>query len=413
MSEKSLIDFQDFPPHWKKLKLRWVFQNIKENPQRKMTLLGVNLARGVTERFEGDGRPAPSEDQSKYKTVAVNDIVMNPLGKPHGSIGCSEVAGITSPAYWVLRFNTEDYHPRYLHHLLRSDLMINEYRRLSKNLPPNQFDLSWEDFQSVSIAFPPKSEQIEIANYLDSKIEIADVLIEGASRSIQLVEENLDVGIRRIFLGSSSENVVPPKWNSEWKVGMKSKYIFRQIRRDSSDSDGVVTAFRDGEVILRSERREDGFTEAVQFLGYQGVRIGDFVIHSMDGFAGAIGVSKSDGRMSPVAHIYTPLKSVDMRFYAHYLRHLAKSGYIQSLSKGIRERSTSFDPSTFSEIELPYPELDKQRKLSDDLDLLTLKSTSNKSRFLAEIKLLKELSKSLVNDGITGNLSVERLGVSP
>lgn len=42
---------------------------------------------------------------------------------------------------------------------------------------------------------------------------------------------------------------------------------------------------------MRSNRREDGFTMADKEIGYQGVDIGDLVVHGMDGFAGAIGIS--------------------------------------------------------------------------------------------------------------------------
>ncbi len=148
----------------------------------------------------------------------------------------------------------------------------------------------------------------------------------------------------------------------------RAKFLFKQLHRPCFESDGTVTAFRDGEVMLRSERRETGYTEAVQFHGYQGVLIGDLVIHSMDGFAGAIGVSKSNGKISPVTHIYRPRKDLDLSFYAYYLRHLANIGYIQSLAKGIRERSTSFDPSIFAEVPLPVPPLDEQQRISRYLD---------------------------------------------
>ena len=149
---------------------------------------------------------------------------------------------------------------------------------------------------------------------------------------------------------------------------VRAKFLFTQLRRPCLETDGTVTAFRDGEVTLRSERRESGFTEAVQFHGYQGVKSGDLVIHSMDGFAGAIGVSKSDGKMSPVAHIYGPRFDLDLNFYAYYLRHLASVGYIQSLAKGIRERSTSFDPGTFAEVLLPVPPLEEQHRICEYLD---------------------------------------------
>jgi type I restriction enzyme S subunit len=138
--------------------------------------------------------------------------------------------------------------------------------------------------------------------------------------------------------------------------------------RSYDDSAGTVTAFRDGEVVLRSERRTDGFTESIQDSGYQGVEVGDLVVHSMDGFAGAIGVSRSAGKMSPVVHIYTAGPDVDLRFVQYYLRHLAATGYVESLAKGIRERSTSFDPATLADIPIPIPPIEEQRRIADFLD---------------------------------------------
>jgi type I restriction enzyme S subunit len=155
--------------------------------------------------------------------------------------------------------------------------------------------------------------------------------------------------------------------NSDWQ-SIKAKYLLIKQNHPCSDMDGVVTAFRDGEVVLRSERRTEGFTEATEFIGYQGVRKGELVVHSMDAFAGAIGISKSDGRMSPVVHIYRGVDGVDLRYYAYYLKHLSNVGYIQSLSKGIRERSTSFDPAVLKELVLPLPPIQQQRRIADYLD---------------------------------------------
>ncbi|MBR2142709.1 hypothetical protein, partial [Anaerovibrio sp.] len=84
-----------------------------------------------------------------------------------------------------------------------------------------------------------------------------------------------------------------------WKV-RRGKTILTLLKRPVLEEDGVVTCFRDGEVTLRSNRREDGFTNSLKEIGYQGVEPGDFVVHGMDGFAGAIGISDSRGKMSPI-----------------------------------------------------------------------------------------------------------------
>lgn len=180
-----------------------------------------------------------------------------------------------------------------------------------------------------------------------------------------------------------------------WQV-MPSWAIARQVRRLPSAGEGVVTAFRDGQVTLRSNRRTEGFTEAIQEHGYQGVRRGELVIHSMDGFAGAIGVSESDGKMSPVAHIYS-VRVGEPRFFALLLRVMALGGFVESLAKGIRERSTAFDRAAFKSLSLPVPPPHEQRCILNFLD----RETAQIDAFIAKnqelITLLTERRAAAVN----------------
>lgn len=136
---------------------------------------------------------------------------------------------------------------------------------------------------------------------------------------------------------------------SHWEIE-KGKWLFKKEDRNVKREDEVVTCFRDGQVTLRKNRRTDGFTNAIQEHGYQGIRKGDLVIHAMDAFAGAIGVSDSNGKSSPVYSACTPKKGkkIDPRYYAYFLRDLALSGFIESLAKGIRERSTILDIMTLN-----------------------------------------------------------------
>lgn len=172
---------------------------------------------------------------------------------------------------------------------------------------------------------------------------------------------------------------------SHWEI-KRAKYLFKLERRSVRDSDEVVTAFRDGEVTLRANRRTDGFTNSEKEIGYQGVRAGDLVIHAMDAFAGAVGVSDSDGKCTPVYSCCTPIGPVDAEFYGRMLRTMALTGFIESLSKGIRERSTDFRWREFAEQPLPVPPLNEQRAISQYIDTESARINSliqQKERFIA------------------------------
>jgi type I restriction enzyme S subunit len=105
------------------------------------------------------------------------------------------------------------------------------------------------------------------------------------------------------------------------------------MKRPPEEGDKIVTAFRDGQVTLRERRREEGFTNALQEIGYQRVIAGDLVIHAMDAFAGAIGVSASDGKSTPVYSVCTSTGDADAHYFALLLRHMALSGSLQLSQK--------------------------------------------------------------------------------
>ena len=213
--------------------------------------------------------------------------------------------------------------------------------------------------------------------------------------------------------------LIPKHWGLE-----KGKWLYIKEERPVRKDDDIVTCFRDGQVTLRTNRKTEGFTNALKEHGYQGIRKGDLVIHNMDAFAGAIGVSDSDGKSTPVYSACTPRdgSKTNNFYYAHFLRDLAKSGFIESLAKGIRERSTDFRFSDFGAIILPVPPIEEQNNIVAFLDRKTAqidKSISIKER---QIELLKERRQILIHQAVTRGLNpnvkmkdsgVEWIGVIP
>lgn len=190
-----------------------------------------------------------------------------------------------------------------------------------------------------------------------------------------------------------------------WKV-KKGKNLFKKEERPVRDNDEIVTCFRDGEVTLRSNRRIDGFTNAMKEVGYQGVRRGDLVIHNMDAFAGAIGVSDSDGKSTPVYSVCTPKNNVEANvyYYAYLLRSYALGGVIQSLAKGIRERSTDFRYKEFGDLYYQQPPIEEQQSIASYLDqkcgeidkLITLQEEM--------ITKLQSYKQSVITEAVTKGL---------
>ena len=155
---------------------------------------------------------------------------------------------------------------------------------------------------------------------------------------------------------------------------------------------------------MRKNRRIRGFTESLKEIGYQGIRKGDLVIHQMDAFAGAVGVSDSDGKGTPVYSVCLPKRDLDTHYYAQLVREMSRSYFITSLAKGIRERSTDFRFDTFASLTLPVPLPEEQKAISRFMrneSAQINKFIRNKRRL---IELLKEQKQNVVNQAVTRGL---------
>lgn len=211
---------------WPEVAMGQIVSQRKEFGQPALQLLGVSVAHGVRPRFEDDGRPAASLDLSGYKVVHPGDIIMNALGKPHGSIGRADTGGITSPAYWVLE-PVASADSRFLHYMLRSRHLVEEYQRLGKYLPPNQFDISWDAFRSISLPLPPLAVQRRIADFLDDQVGRIDAVVDLRERQTIAARNLLESVAHQAVTGGGTDPdrvtsesalpwsaAVPPNWGT-------------------------------------------------------------------------------------------------------------------------------------------------------------------------------------------------------
>lgn len=201
---------------------------------------------------------------------------------------------------------------------------------------------------------------------------------------------------------------------THWEM-LKAKYMFQKNKREVQDGDKVITCFRDGQVTLRENRRTTGFTESITEIGYQGIRKGDLVIHQMDAFAGAIGVSDADGKGTSVYHCCTPKGEYLTYYYAHVIREMALKGYIQSLYRGIRERSSDFNYVTFGNCLLPVPSPSEQRQIVAYLDYKSNKINERICQRERELQTLSELKQAeiatVVIRGLDPNVPMKESGI--
>ena len=190
-----------------------------------------------------------------------------------------------------------------------------------------------------------------------------------------------------------------------WSIA-RGKHILTLLQRAVFPTDGVITCFRDGEVTLRSNRREDGFTVSLKEIGYQGIEPGDLVVHGMDGFAGSIGISDSRGKSSPVLVVLD--SSQDKKYLMYYLRSMAYNNVFLALSTGIRVRSCDLKWNKLADLLYLVPPIVEQHKLVSFLDEKCSEIDAMLSKTRASIEEYKKLKQAIITQAVTKGVRGER-----
>ncbi|HHF3865760.1 restriction endonuclease subunit S [Haemophilus influenzae] len=400
----------EVPSHWELKRLKQLFVEKKHKQSLSLNCGAISFGKVIE---KSDDKVTEATKRS-YQEVLKGEFLINPLNLNYDlislRIALSEIDVVVSAGYIVLK-EKQIINKKYFSYLLhRYDVAY--MKLLGSGVRQT---INYGHISDSILVIPPLSEQQKIAQFLDDKTAKIDQAVDLAEKQIALLKEHKQILIQNAVTRGLNPDVPLKDSGVEW-IGQvpehwdvqRSKFIFKKIERKVNEEDQIVTCFRDGQVTLRANRRTEGFTNALKEHGYQGIRKGDLVIHAMDAFAGAIGISDSDGKATPVYSVCLPhdKQKIDVYFYAYYLRNLALSGFISSLAKGIRERSTDFRYSDFAELLLPIPPYLEQQKIADYLDKQTSKIDRAIALKTAHIEKLKEYKNVLINDVVTGKVRV-------
>ena len=409
MTLEGAVAIHGNPRGWTEVPLRAFLWQSKAVGDPNLPLLGVGLHEGVRLRASDDGRPAASEDLSAYKHVNADDVIMNRLGKPHGSVGVSSWNGITSPAYWVLNLNKELVSPRFIHHMLRSRHLVREYVRLGKYMPPNQFDITWDAFRGITIPLPPLDEQRRIAGFLDAETGRMDSLRTLNRTAYRLLDEResafLDARlddvaesagtvpfrrmIRGMDQGSSPQCDAVPAEIGEWGVLKVSSirpgrfYPEENKRLPGSEPFDMADEVREGDLLITRANTPDlvGSTTVVPKVR-RGLLLCDKIFRV-----------KLAGATDP-----------------HFIAVVARWSRVRDLSSASSNgASQSMANIRFEEVKnWPIPRLSAttQRDLASEVSAIAEQTDVLKRDLDRQLALLAERKQALITAAVTGQIDV-------
>lgn len=400
------------PTHWDLLRNKIFItehDNVVGQDAYKYTLLSLTK-QGVIQRDIESGKGKFPKEFDNYKIVESGNIIfcLFDVDETPRTVGLSSIDGMITGAYNV--FSIKGINSQFYYYYF---LAVDEAKALRPLYSGLRKVVKTERFAGLRIPVPPEEEQRQIVAYLDYKSNKINERICQRERELQTLSELKQAEIATVVTRGLDPNVPMKESGIEWlgKIPahwemMRAKYMFNKEKRAVRTNDKVVTCFRDGQVTLRENRRISGFTESLTETGYQGVRKGDLVIHQMDAFAGAIGVSDSDGKGTSVYHCCTPKGNYSPHYYAHLIREMARSGYIESLYRGIRERSSDFNYDTFSKQYLPIPPREEQDAIVSYLQSRITIIDNYIAKLKEEINYLQEYKQRLISDVVTGKVDV-------
>ena len=142
-----------------------IFENISRKGHLNEPLLSVTQERGVIPRDMLEGRVSmPSGERDAFKLVEPGNFVIS-LRSFQGGLEHSNYRGLVSPAYTVLRELVE-IDERFFRHYFKSADFIKRLSVAVIGIRDGK-QISFQDFCSIKLPFPPVDEQKAIALLLD------------------------------------------------------------------------------------------------------------------------------------------------------------------------------------------------------------------------------------------------------
>ena len=402
----------EIPGHWEMRKMKYIFDERSEKNHPNEPMLSATQSEGVILQSKYQGRVVVVNTGFEgLKLVKDGDFVIH-LRSFQGGIEYAYDRGIISAAYTILNPKYPEF-SAYYKRLFKSSSFIDLLKICVTGIREGQ-NINYSKLKQFFIPLPPLSEQRFIVSFLDAKCGKIDEWVTKKQKEVEHLQELKQRVIADAVTRGLNPHVKMKATNIPWIKeipehweALRAKHMFNKEQRPVEEGDEIVTCFRDGEVTLRKNRRTTGFTEATDYSHYQHICKGDLVIHQMDAFAGSAGVSDSDGMGTPVLSVCTPKSNnILNEYYAHIVRLMGKNGFILSLYRGIRERSSDFRFDTFANLWLPVPTIEEQKQIVAHITDKTSKIDKLIANINKEIEGIKEYKQRLISDVVTGQIKV-------
>jgi type I restriction enzyme S subunit len=418
----TVLDEINLVNGWIDVPFRAVAHKVSDSGHPQLEPLSVFLDDGVVPRSSReDNHNELGASLEKYQRVIPNDLVFNKLRTWQGGFGVSRYEGIVSPAYIIARPNLSLIEPRFLGYLLKSSPYLTELKRLSKWMPPTQFDISWESIRDLKLRIPSVDEQSRIADFLDEQVgTITQLVLSKKSQIVKVETYLLEETERLIFtpgvlctpsrimnsseLADPFEHNLPENWHRT-----KFRYIAAADSVPSGGLGNLLSVYLREGVIPFAQGGEDRVHNPSEDMSrYQKVEFGHLVMNNQQAWRGSVGVSSLEGIISPAYHIYRLSDELEPRFANMLFRSRPLVFLYEQVSRGVGNIQRNLDGSSLKNIPVVYPDIHTQANIIQSVEELSESVNKILQNLYRSISVLEELKSSIITRSTTGTLDTAK-----
>jgi type I restriction enzyme S subunit len=412
----------EVPEHWEVMRAKRVFQNVAEKGHPNERLLSATQDKGVIPRDLLEQRVVmPIGQLQSFKLVRENDFVIS-LRSFQGGIEHSAYRGLVSPAYTVLRIQSEGASPGFLRHLLKASSFISELNVSVTGIRQGK-NVDYAEFAESFLPIPPKPEQDRIVAFLDRKTTEIDVLIAKKQRQIELLDEQKAILIHSAVTRGLNPNAKLKPSGIEWIGDIPEHWEVLQLRRlqryGTSITYGIVQAgpnIDDGIPYIRTSDMKgeefgySGFLKTSHKIdnAYRRSKVeeGDLVVAIRATLGKALRVPKHlhGANLTQGTAKIAPGPRLDSKFLAYAFN----SSYCQKAVFFVGKGTTFLEITleALRRIQLVVPPMVEQLQIVAAIDKVADLHRESVALTLKEILTLQSLRSTLIAHAVTGRIKV-------
>ncbi len=295
----------------------------------------------------------------------------------------------------------------WLGELLRS-MNLNQYSQSAA-----QPGIAVDNIAGLELPVPPVEIQTKISSFIVSETAEIDALIEAKQKLLGLLaEKRRTLVAEAVMHGLDRSAPLRPSgidWLGDipahWEVRRLATLFTEKDERNKPDLPLLEVSINTGVSVRQFSTTQIEGT-AADFNTYKVTRKGSIAFNKMRMWQGAVGVTPTDGLISPDYVVADPSPDIDAVFAGLLFRTTAFSAECARNSVGITWDRLRLYWDGFRDITIGLPPLDEQRQIAERLGVEASKIDKLANATERSITLLKERRSALIAAAVTGQIAI-------